>query len=207
MKAGGREDGEPVGQSDSIEDDNYDPDMDDFVPPDAADVLELTTEEKELRKKCTWEIFTTLPLPEPGVTELPKPWSFLNFMDQGEAVEDQWALDAHMLQAYTILQHEDNGNGQHETSAVEMESMFHSFQLMERLACFPHMHTLNDGGEPVKGKDASPTRLQQYYAFRREQTERDVAILREKSPDQRLLAVMYATMYFCSVAIRCIDNR
>jgi hypothetical protein len=57
MKAGGREDGEPVGQSDSIEDDNDDPDMDDFVPPDAADVLDLTTEEKEFRKKCTWEFF------------------------------------------------------------------------------------------------------------------------------------------------------
>jgi hypothetical protein len=42
---------------------------------------------------------------------MPKRWSFLNFMDQREAVEDQWALDAHMLHAYTILQHHESGNG------------------------------------------------------------------------------------------------
>jgi hypothetical protein len=168
MKAGGREDGESVGQSDSKEDDNDDPDMDVFVPPDGADVLELTS--LEHRKKCTWEVLTTLPPPELGVTELPKPWSFLNFMDQGEAVEDQWALDVHMLHACTILQHPESGNGQHETAAVEIESMFDNYEFMERLACFPHMHSLNDGGEPVKGKDALLAHLQQYYAFRSEHT-------------------------------------
>jgi hypothetical protein len=73
------------------------------VLPDAANVLELATEGHEHRKTCTWDAFTTLPLLERGVTELPKPWSFLNFMDQGDAVDDQWALDAHMMQAYTIF--------------------------------------------------------------------------------------------------------
>jgi hypothetical protein len=61
-----------------------------------------------------------------------------------------------MLQAYTILQHQDSGNGQHDISAVEMESMFDSFQLMERFACFPHMHSLNDGREHVKRRVTSP---------------------------------------------------
>jgi hypothetical protein len=89
MKAGGREDGESVRQSDSKEDDNDDPDMDVFVPADEADVLELITEEQEHnKKKCTWGKFTTLPMLEPGVIEMPKPWSFLNFMDQSEAVKD-----------------------------------------------------------------------------------------------------------------------
>jgi hypothetical protein len=159
MKAGGREDGESVGRSDSKENDNDDLDIDVFVPPYASDVLELTTEEHEHMKKCFWEIFTTLSLLEPRLTELRKPWSFLNFMDQGEAVEDQCALDAHILHAYTILQHQDNGNGEHEAVAVKMQSMFGSFQLMERLAYFPHIHSLRDGGEPVKGMDASLARL------------------------------------------------
>jgi hypothetical protein len=56
MKAGGREDGESViGQSDSKEDDNDDPDIDVIVPPNVADVMELTTEEQEHRTNCTWE--------------------------------------------------------------------------------------------------------------------------------------------------------
>jgi hypothetical protein len=44
---------------------------------------------------------------------------------------------------------------------------------MERLACFPHMHStvaLNGGGGLVKGKDASLVRLHRYYAFRKEHT-------------------------------------
>ena len=127
-------------------------------------------------------------------------------MDQGEAAEDQWSLNVHMLQAYTFLQHMDSGNRQEEAAAVEVGRLFESFQLLERLACFPHMHTLNDGGEPVKGKDASPARLHEYYTYRRKQTERNVAVLRKKQLDQRLLAVMYAAMYLGSVAIRCIDN-
>jgi hypothetical protein len=98
------------------------------------------------------------------------------------------------------------GNGQHEEVAVEMESMFDSFQRLERLACFPHMHSLNDCGEPVKGKDASHDRLHKYYAYRGEQTRRKVAMLLRKPPDQRLFALKYAAMYFGSVAIRGIDN-
>jgi hypothetical protein len=67
-------------------------------------------------------------------------------MDEGGAVEDQWPLDAHMFKTYTNLQHKDIGNGQHKAAAVEMDSLFDSLQLLERLACFPHMHSLNGGG-------------------------------------------------------------
>eukprot|EP00873_Tetraselmis_striata_P025888 jgi/Tetstr1/446152/TSEL_003555.t1 len=71
--------------------------IDFFEQPDPVDVLELTAKEREQQEKCTWELFITPPLLEPYATELPEPWSYLNFTLQGEGDKDQWAMHAHMF--------------------------------------------------------------------------------------------------------------
>jgi len=54
------------------------------VSPDVADVIQLSAEEKEQRELCTWPSFASPPLLFPGCTELPEPWSFLDFKELGE---------------------------------------------------------------------------------------------------------------------------
>jgi hypothetical protein len=48
----------------------------------------------------------------------------------------------------------------------------------------------------VKGKDTSLARFHKYYAFRLEEIKRNVAMLWIMPPNQRLLAVKFAAIYF-----------
>lgn len=105
------------------------------------------------------------------------------------------------------MQHQEGVARRRRFGGTSTDNMFESFRLLERLVHFPHMHSPCDDGESVKRKDATPTLLEEYYAWRRHQAERILAVLWGKTPDERTLSMKYAAMYTASTAARAVNKR
>uniref|UniRef100_A0A7S1X9D1 Uncharacterized protein n=1 Tax=Tetraselmis chuii TaxID=63592 RepID=A0A7S1X9D1_9CHLO len=175
------------------------------VYPDVVDVIKLTAEEKAQRELCTWPSFASLPLLSLGCTELPEPWSFLDFKELGEDAEATTALDVKMLMARRILQHQEGGTGA--TDEVGMGCLHDMLEAAKRLLHFPQMHLLDDGGPPVRGNEASADRLSSYFKARRKEVERLIGVLKLKIDEERVQAVKYVGMAMASDALRLLDQR
>jgi hypothetical protein len=147
-----------------------------------------------------------MPLLCHGCTELPEPWSFLDFKELGEDAKATWALDVKMLMARSILQHQEGGTGA--TDEAGLGYLHVMVEAAERLLHFPHMQLLNDGGPPVRRNEAFADRLSSYFqARRKDEVERLVGVLKLKIYEERVQAVKYVGMAIASNAFRLLDKR